>query len=137
MNTGNSKHGDAPPTRSSGDSPIHQREPFIVPTDDGKLIAEHFGHAVGTGGAISIARMVAPPHWSEPWQRPEFQEFTLVSRGRKRVELEDRVVELNAGESLMVPPGAAVRYSNPYDEEVEYWAVCVPAFSPDTVHRES
>jgi mannose-6-phosphate isomerase-like protein (cupin superfamily) len=132
MSQGNSAVGP-----DSAGTAIHRTKPFIVPTEDGKMIAEHFGHAVGTGGSISIARMVAPPHWSEPWQRPEFQEFTLVSRGKKRVELADRVVDLHAGESLMVPPGAAVRYSNPFEEEVEYWAVCVPAFSPDTVHRES
>lgn len=115
---------------------FHQTDPFSVPTDDGKLIEEHFGLASTEESAISIARMVAPPGWGEPPQTPEFGEYTLVSRGRKRVTLPDGPVTLTAGESLFVPPGVRVQYANPFEEEVEYWSVCIPAFSLDRVHRE-
>ncbi|TVR70416.1 MAG: cupin domain-containing protein [Spirochaetaceae bacterium] len=118
------------------DSVVHRTAPFRVPTADDKVIEEHFGRAVGGGNALSIAHMVAPPGWSEPAQTPEFGEFTLVSRGRKRVILPDGPVILEAGQSLYVPPGVRVQYSNPFGEETEYWSVCVPAFSPDLVHRE-
>ena len=113
-----------------------QTRPFRVPTTDGKLIEEHFGHASAGSGAFSIAHMVAPPYWSEPHQRPEFDEVTIVLRGRKLVEVDGEPVELRAGETILVKAGARVRYSNPYHEELEYWSVCVPAFAMHTVHRE-
>jgi mannose-6-phosphate isomerase-like protein (cupin superfamily) len=118
------------------DKPFHQTRPFIVPTDDGKTIEEHFGLASAGDGAVSIARMVAPSGWSEPPQTPEFGEYTLMVRGKKRVELPDGPVDLSAGESLYVPPGTRVRYANPFGEDAEYWSVCTPAFSIDLVHRE-
>jgi len=111
-------------------------QPFRVPTTDGKLIEEHVGLASTHTAEYSVAHMVAPPQWSEPPQRPEFDEITIVVRGRKRFEIDGDVVELQAGESLLIKAGARVRYSNPFDEECEYWSVCVPAFSPATVHRE-
>ncbi|RZK87982.1 MAG: cupin domain-containing protein, partial [Hymenobacter sp.] len=111
-------------------------QPFRVPTTDGKLIEEHVGLASTGTGQYSVAHMVAPPQWSEPHQRPEFDEITIVVRGRKRFEIDGDVVELQAGESLLIRAGARVRYSNPFDAECEYWSVCVPAFSPATVHRE-
>jgi mannose-6-phosphate isomerase-like protein (cupin superfamily) len=111
-------------------------QPFRVPTTDGKLIEEHVGLASTGTGQYSLAHMVAPPHWSEPHQRPDFDEITIVVRGRKRFEIDGDVVELQAGESLLIRAGARVRYSNPFDAECEYWSVCVPAFSPATVHRE-
>ena len=117
-----------------------QRNPFIVPTGDGKLIEEHFGNASLGGGDISIARMVAPPGWSEPAQTPEFDEYTLIVRGKKEIFFGDEPAEeritLEAGESVMVEAGTRVRYSNPFAEEVEYLSVCMPAFSPDKVNRE-
>ncbi|GAB3832425.1 cupin domain-containing protein [Hymenobacter jeollabukensis] len=110
--------------------------PFVVPTTDGKLIEEHVGLASTGTGQYSLAHMVAPPEWSEPPQRPEFDEITIVVRGRKRFEIDGEVVELAAGQALLIKGGARVRYSNPFAEECEYWSVCVPAFSPATVHRE-
>lgn len=110
--------------------------PFVVPTTDGKLIEEHVGLASTRTGQYSLAHMVAPPQWSEPPQRPEFDEITIVVRGRKRFEIDGDVVELAAGQALLIKAGARVRYSNPFDEECEYWSICVPAFSPATVHRE-
>lgn len=116
---------------------LRNLQPFRVPTTDGKLIEEHLGLASTGTGQYSVAHMVAPPQWSEPHQRPEFDEITIVVRGRKRFEIDGDEVELGAGESLLIRAGARVRYANPFAEECEYWSVCVPAFSPATVHREA
>ena len=121
----------------TGKNYFRNTAPFRVPTTDGKLIEEHVGLAsTGTSG-YSVAHMVAPPGWGEPPQRPEFDEITIVVRGRKRFEIDGDTVELGPGESLLIRAGARVRYANPFGEPCEYWSVCVPAFSPDTVHRES
>jgi mannose-6-phosphate isomerase-like protein (cupin superfamily) len=113
-----------------------QDSPLVVPTEDGKLIEEHTGIPSTGSKEISVARMVAPPGWSEPAQQPEFDEYTLMIRGRKRVEVDGETVELGPGESLYVQAGTRVRYANPFDEPAEYWSVCRPAFSPERVHRE-
>ena len=113
-----------------------QTRPFRVPTHDGKLIEEHFGHASTRTGGFSVAHMVAPPHWSEPHQKPEFDEITIVTRGRKLIEVDGEEVEVKAGESLLIKAGARIRYANPFDEEAEYWSICIPAFDINTVHRE-
>ena len=110
--------------------------PFVVPTADGKLIEEHVGQASTGTAAYSLAHMVAPPHWSKPHQTPTFDEITIVVRGRKRFEIDGDTVELRAGQALLIKGGARVRYANPFDEECEYWSVCVPAFSPATANRE-
>lgn len=115
---------------------ILQTSPFVVPTTDGKLIEEHFGLASTQTKAFSVAHMVAPPHWSEPHQTPEFDEITIVLRGRKQIEIDGETVILLAGQTLLIKAGARIRYSNPFDEECEYWSVCVPAFDMDTVNRE-
>ena len=113
-----------------------QTNPFVVPTTDGKLIEEHVGFATDGNQQISIAHMVAPPLWGEPFQTPEFDEYTLVSRGRKQIEVDDQVIVLEPGQSILIQKGSRVRYSNPFADECEYWSVCLPAFSPATVHRE-
>jgi mannose-6-phosphate isomerase-like protein (cupin superfamily) len=114
-----------------------QNKPFVVPTTDGKVIEEHFGRiATGTEN-ISIAHMVAPAGWGEPHQEPTFDEWTLVSRGKKLVEVDGQAMVLQAGQSILVKKGARVRYSNPFEEDCEYWSICLPAFSVDTVNRES
>ncbi|MGY2133352.1 cupin domain-containing protein [Hymenobacter sp. HD11105] len=115
---------------------FRQQAPFRVPTTDGKLIEEHIGLASTHTSEYSVAHMVAPPQWSEPHQRPQFDEITIVVRGRKRFEVDGDIIELSAGESLLIKAGARVRYSNPFDAECEYWSICVPAFSMDTVNRE-
>ena len=115
---------------------VLQQEPFVVPTTDGKLIEEHFGRVISNEPGISIAHMVAPSGWSEPFQNPEFDEYTMIVRGRKQIEIDGEIVTLKVGESLLVRKGARVRYSNPFEEEAEYWSVCVPAFSIDLVNRE-
>ena len=115
---------------------VLQQEPFVVPTADGKLIEEHVGRVISNEPEISIAHMVAPSGWSEPFQNPEFDEYTMIVRGRKQIEIDGEIVTLKVGESLLVRKGARVRYSNPFEEEAEYWSVCVPAFSIDLVNRE-
>ena len=113
-----------------------QTAPFMVPTTDGKTIAEHFGHASTRDEKLSIAHMIAPAGWSEPAQCPEFDEYTLMVRGQKLVDIDGDKVVLKAGESLLVCKGARVRYSNPFEVDAEYWSVCLPAFSADALHRE-
>ena len=115
---------------------VHQTEPFRVPTDDGKTIDEHFGLASAGGADISVARMVAPPGWSEPAQTPEFDEYTLMVSGQKRVTVDGATIVLGAGESLLVRSGSTVQYANPFSEDAVYWSVCSPAFSPERVHRD-
>lgn len=108
-----------------------------IPVPGGKLIEEIVGR-VNTGHeAFSLAHMVAPPGWGEPAQTPAFGELTLMIRGRMRIEVGDEVVELPGGQAFWVDPDVRVRYSNPYDEESEYYAICLPAFSPEEVNRES
>jgi mannose-6-phosphate isomerase-like protein (cupin superfamily) len=113
-----------------------QKQPYTVPTTDGKLIEEHVGLAATGDKELSIAHMIAPPGWSEPHQTPHFDEYTLVSRGKKLVEADGDQIILEAGQSILVKTGTKVRYSNPFDEECEYWSVCLPAFSMDVVNRE-
>ncbi|HNR32556.1 MAG TPA: cupin domain-containing protein [Candidatus Hydrogenedentes bacterium] len=100
-----------------------------------KMIHEHIGR-VNTGtDAISVARMISPPGWVEPGQRPEFDEYSLVLRGVLAVRAEDgTTLEVRAGEAVIAAKGEWVQYSTP--EGAEYVAVCVPAFSPETVHRD-
>jgi mannose-6-phosphate isomerase-like protein (cupin superfamily) len=111
-----------------------QKKPFIVPTTDGKLIEEHFGNT--TSSNISIAHMVAPAKWSEPFQVPEFDEYTYIIKGKKQFSIDGVIVVLKAGESIKIEKGARIQYSNPFDEECEYISVCDPAFSIELVHRE-
>ncbi len=113
-----------------------QDKPFVVPTTDGKIIEEHFGNASTKTGDLSIAHMVAPSGWSEPYQNPEFDEYTLVSRGKKLFDVDGEKIVVNAGESILMKKGSRVQYSNPFEEPCEYWSVCIPAFSIDKVHRE-
>jgi mannose-6-phosphate isomerase-like protein (cupin superfamily) len=112
-------------------------KPTRIPAPGGKLIEEIVGRVRTQTDGFSLAHMVAPPHWDEPPQRPEFGELTVMVRGRMRIEVGDgELVELLAGQSFWVDPGVRVRYSNPYDEESEYYAICMPAFAPDLARRE-
>lgn len=115
---------------------IIQKNPFIVPTNDGKLIEEHFGLASINAGDYSIAHMVAPPGWCEPFQKPDFDEITLMIRGKKKFEIDGEDIVLSSGESILVKKGARVRYSNPFPEECEYLSFCIPAFSINRVNRD-
>ena len=114
-----------------------QQAPFVVPTTDGKLNEEHVGRVATGENNLSVAHMVAPPGWCEPHQNPEFDEYTLMVRGRKQIEINGETVILKPGESILVKKGVRVLYSNPFGEEAEYWSVCIPAFSPNSVNREN
>ena len=101
-----------------------------------KLIDEYVGR-VNTGSAnVSIAHMRSPSGWVEPGQRPEFDECTVVLGGMLRVEFEGGAIDVRAGQAVMVSGGEWVRYSTPEPEGAQYIAVCLPAFSMDTVHRD-
>jgi mannose-6-phosphate isomerase-like protein (cupin superfamily) len=98
---------------------------------------EEFAGRVNSGNAhVSVARMTSPGGWQEPGQRPEFDEVTVVLRGVVRVESEAGVLDVRAGQAVITAAGEWVRYSTPADDGAEYIAVCVPAFSPETVHRD-
>jgi mannose-6-phosphate isomerase-like protein (cupin superfamily) len=101
-----------------------------------KRIEEFAGRVNSGHESASVARMVSPEGWVEPGQRPEFEEITLVLRGMLRVEHEGGAFEVRAGQALVASPGEWVRYSSPEPGGAEYVAVCLPAFSPDTVHRD-
>jgi mannose-6-phosphate isomerase-like protein (cupin superfamily) len=101
-----------------------------------KEIREFAGRVNSGHADVSIARMMSPEGWVEPGQRPEFEEITVVLRGMVRVEHEGGVLDVNAGQAVVTKPGEWVRYSTPNAGGAEYMAVCRPAFSPDTVHRD-
>jgi quercetin dioxygenase-like cupin family protein len=100
-----------------------------------KQIEEFVGRVNSRHSQVSIARMVSPAGWVEPGQQPEFLEISVVLSGWLRVEHRDGVLEVRAGQAIVCEPGEWVRYSTP--EGAEYVAVCLPAFSPDTVHRDA
>lgn len=115
---------------------IKQTNPFVVPTTDGKLIEEHFGLATTGKNKFSVAHMIAPPGWGEPFQTPMFDEVTIVIKGKKQFEVDGEKIILSAGETILIKSNTRVRYSNPFNEPCEYWSLCVPAFSIETVNRE-
>jgi mannose-6-phosphate isomerase-like protein (cupin superfamily) len=112
--------------------------PVVVPAvgTPPKIIEEFAGRASTGDDAVSIARMRSPSGWREPGQRPEFDEFTLVLRGALRVEFEGGALDVRAGQAVVVKKGEWIRYSTPDPGGAEYVAVCLPAFSPETVHRD-
>lgn len=113
-----------------------QKSPFVVPTTDGKLIEEHFGNATNNDAEISIAHMIAPPGWSEPYQTPKFDEYTYIIKGKKQFIVDGDIIVLEAGQSIKIQKDTRVQYSNPFQDPCEYLAICKPAFSMDLVNRE-
>ena len=101
-----------------------------------KLIEEFIGRVNSGTAQVSIALMRSPGGWQEPGQTPEFDEYTLVLRGLLRVETRQGTVEVKAGQAVITSRGEWIRYSTPGPEGAEYLAVCLPAFSPETVHRD-
>ena len=101
-----------------------------------KTIEEFVGHVNSQTADVSIAKMISPAGWSEPAQTPEFDEYTVVLRGQLQVETREATHQVAAGQGIIVRRGEWVRYSSPADGGAEYIAVCLPAFSPSTVHRE-
>jgi mannose-6-phosphate isomerase-like protein (cupin superfamily) len=101
-----------------------------------KIIEEFIGRVRSDSSDLSIARMKSPGGWVEPGQTPEFDEYTVVLRGSLRVTTREGSVDVAAGQAVIVDKGEWVQYSTPGDEGAEYVAVCLPAFSPATVHRD-
>lgn len=118
--------------------PRHLPTPTRIPGPGGKTIEEFVGRVNSGTASLSVAHMIAPGGWEEPAQAPQFDEVTIVLRGTMRVEHEGGHLDVRAGETVLCEAGERVRYSNPSNtEECEYWAVCAPAFSPDTAYRDS
>jgi mannose-6-phosphate isomerase-like protein (cupin superfamily) len=111
-------------------------EPARIPVPGGKVIDEYVGRVRTGTDAVSVARMIAPPGWEEPAQAPDFDEITLVLRGTVVVEHGGGRLEVSAGQSVRTRAGERVRYSTG-PEGAEYVAVCTPAFSPDSAHRDA
>jgi ethanolamine utilization protein EutQ (cupin superfamily) len=108
--------------------------PVRVPVPGGKQIDEYVGRASTGSESVSVARMRSPAGWEEPPQTPQFDEVTLVLSGAVRVEHDGGVLEVAAGQAVLTRAGERVRYTTP--DGAEYVAICLPAFSPDTVNRE-
>jgi quercetin dioxygenase-like cupin family protein len=102
-----------------------------------KRIEEYAGRVNSGHSGVSVARMVSPEGWVEPGQRPEFEEITVVLKGLLRVEHEGGSIDVRAGQAIVTAGGEWIRYSTPEPGGAEYVAVCLPAFSPDTVHRDA
>ena len=101
-----------------------------------KIIEEYIGRVNSRTAELSIARMKSPVGWEEPGQTPEFHEYTVVLRGMLRVKTEKEVLDIHAGEAVIAVAHEWVQYSTPDGDGAEYIAVCLPAFSPETVHRD-
>lgn len=112
--------------------------PTVIPAAGAppKIIEEFFGRVNSQTDKISIARMTSPSGWREPGQTPAFDEYTIVLRGELQVETRSAVHKVGAGQAIFVNAGEWVRYSTPGAGGAEYFAVCLPAFSPETVHRD-
>ena len=110
-------------------------KPHLIPVPGNKIIEEFIGRVNNREAQASVARMRSPAGWSEPGQTPEFDEFTVVLNGVIRVEYKGGVMEVRAGQAVVARKGEWVRYSTP--QGAEYVAICIPAFSPDTVHRDA
>lgn len=119
--------------------PTHVKKPTVIESagNKPKLIREHVGRVNTKTEAVSVAHMRSPGGWVEPGQRPEFDEVTVVLAGFLRVEHEKGSFDVHAGESVIAHKGEWVRYSTPGPDGCDYVAVCVPAFSPATVHRDA
>ena len=118
--------------------PTFTAQPTIIPPigTKPKLIEEYAGRVATGNTAVSVARIVCPAGWAEKGQQPEFAETKVVLKGMIKVEYQEGVLEVRAGQSVTCHPGEWIRYSTPEAEGAEYVAVCVPAFSPTTVHRD-
>lgn len=102
-----------------------------------KRIEEYMGRVNSNHAEVSVARMVSPAGWIEPGQQPEFMEITVVLKGNLHVEFAGGALDVAAGQAIITHPGEWIRYSTPGAEGAEYVAICLPAFSPATVHRDS
>jgi quercetin dioxygenase-like cupin family protein len=119
--------------------PVKISKPTIIEAagNKPKIIEEYFGRVNSKTEEVSIARMISPAGWVEPGQTPEFDEYTVVLKGSLQVKTNEEVIRLKAGESILTKKGEWIQYSTPTEEGAEYIAVCIPAFSPGTVHRDN
>ena len=101
-----------------------------------KIIKEFIGRVNSKTTDVSIAHMKSPAGWIEPGQTPKFDEYTVVLKGMLRVTAKNAVLDVKAGQAVIVEAGEWIQYSSPTPQGAEYVAVCVPAFSPSTVHRD-
>jgi mannose-6-phosphate isomerase-like protein (cupin superfamily) len=117
----------------------HIKAPSVIEAagNKPKIIEEYVGRVNSKTSSTSVARMQSPAGWTEPGQRPEFDEFTVVLKGMLRVKTETETLDIRAGQAVIVNKGEWIQYSSPEEPGAEYIAVCLPAFSPDTVHRDS
>lgn len=106
-----------------------------IPVPGGKIIDEHVGRASTGDTTVSVARMIAPPGWTEPFQSPDFDELTVVLAGVVQVDHDGGQLQVEAGQTVITRAGERIRYSTG-DTGAEYIAICLPAFGPDTVNRE-
>lgn len=116
--------------------PILINQPARIPVPGNKVIDEYAGRVNSGDSAVSIAHMRSPEGWSEPGQRPQFDEFTVVLKGSLRVEHEAGELTVSGGQAVIARAGEWIRYSTPFPGGAEYVAVCVPAFSLETVGRD-
>ena len=119
--------------------PVHLPSPtrIVAAGKPPKAIDEYVGRVNSGTAAVSVAHMRSPSGWVEPGQRPAFEEYTVVLGGMLRVTHEGGTIDVRAGEAVIARRGEWVQYSSPGPEGAEYIAVCLPAFSPETVHRDS
>lgn len=101
-----------------------------------KIIEEFFGRVNSKTTELSIAKMKSPQGWVEPGQRPDFDEYTVVLKGKLQVKTENEIINVKAGSAILTKKGEWIQYSTPFEEGAEYIAICLPAFSPETVHRD-
>ncbi len=118
--------------------PIKIESPTIISAagNKPKIIEEFIGNVNSKTKSVSVARMKSPSGWIEPGQKPEFDEYTVVLKGMLRVTTKNSVIDIEAGQAIIVNKGEWVQYSSPGTDGAEYVAVCLPAFSPETVHRD-
>ena len=102
-----------------------------------KIIEEFFGRVNSKTSEVSIAKMTSPQGWVEPGQRPDFDEYTIVLKGTLQVKTENEIISVKAGSAILTKKGEWIQYSTPFEEGAQYVAICLPAFSPDTVHRDT
>lgn len=110
--------------------------PTVIPVPGNKRVREYVGRLNSGDSHVSVARMTSPAGWSEPGQRPDFQEITVVLSGLLRVEYEGGVFDVTGGQTIIAEPGEWVRYSTPTSEGAEYVAICLPAFELNAAHRD-
>jgi ethanolamine utilization protein EutQ len=116
---------------------IHSATRITAAGNKPKLIDEYIGRVNSKTASVSVAHMRSPSGWEEPGQTPDFEEYTVVLKGTLRVTSKSGTIDLNSGQAIITHPGEWVKYSTPGPDGAEYIAVCTPAFSPDTVHRDS